>query len=98
MIERISVATSGMCSDSSLRWCLDAMSTESVMFLIDYSFEKTDLAARFLETATLADAEGTRVATATAFFSLIATQQPTHRAVKHLRQGNALIESADRSI
>ena len=62
----IAVTTSGMCSDQSLRCCLDAMGAENVMFSIDYPFEKTDLAARFIETANITEAERTQVASANA--------------------------------
>ena len=62
----IAVTTSGMCSDQSLRCCLDAMAAENVMFSIDYPFEKTDLAARFIETANITEAERTQVASANA--------------------------------
>lgn len=62
----IAVTTSGMCSDHPLRCCLDAMGAENVMFSIDYPFEKTDLAARFIETAILTEAERTQVASANA--------------------------------
>ncbi|KAA6457940.1 amidohydrolase [Acidobacteria bacterium AB60] len=62
----IAVTTSGMCSNQSLRCCLDAMGAENVMFSIDYPFEKTDLAARFLESAPLTQAERTQVASANA--------------------------------
>jgi 2,3-dihydroxybenzoate decarboxylase len=47
----IAVTTSGMCSDDSLRCSLDAMGVENVMFSIDYPFEKTEIATRFIETA-----------------------------------------------
>jgi 2,3-dihydroxybenzoate decarboxylase len=46
-----------MCSDDSLRCSLDAMGAENVMFSIDYPFEKTELAARFIETAKVTEAE-----------------------------------------
>ena len=62
----IAVTTSGMCSNEALRCCLDAMGTENVMFSIDYPFEKTDLAARFIETAILTEAERTQVASGNA--------------------------------
>lgn len=62
----IAVTTSGMCSDQSLRCCIDAMGSGNVMFSIDYPFEKTDLAARFIETANITEAERTQVASANA--------------------------------
>jgi len=62
----IAVTTSGMCSEQPLRCCLDAIGGENVMFSIDYPFEKTDLAARFIETASISEAERTQVASANA--------------------------------
>jgi len=62
----IAVTTSGMCSDASLRCSLDAMGAENVMFSIDYPFEKPDLAARFIETAQVTEAERVQVASANA--------------------------------
>jgi 2,3-dihydroxybenzoate decarboxylase len=62
----IAVTTSGMCSDESLRCCLDAMGAENVMFSIDYPFEKTELAARFIENAKVTEAERVEVASGNA--------------------------------
>jgi 2,3-dihydroxybenzoate decarboxylase len=62
----IVITTSGMCSDASLRCSLEAMGDESVMFSIDYPFEKTDLAAQFIETARVTEAQRVQVASANA--------------------------------
>jgi 2,3-dihydroxybenzoate decarboxylase len=62
----IAVTTSGMCADESLRCSLDAMGAENVMFSTDYPFEKTDLAARFIETAKITETQRTQVASANA--------------------------------
>jgi 2,3-dihydroxybenzoate decarboxylase len=62
----MAVTTSGMCSGESLRCCFDGMGAENVMFSIDYPFEKTDLAARFIETAEVTEAERIQVASANA--------------------------------
>lgn len=62
----IPVTTSGMCSDQSLRCCIDAMGAENVMFSIDYPFEKTDIAARFIENANISEVERAQVASANA--------------------------------
>lgn len=62
----IAVTTSGMCSPQSLRCCLDAMRAENVMFSIDYPFEKTDLAARFIETADVTESERLQVCSSNA--------------------------------
>lgn len=62
----IAVTTSGMCSDQSLRCCIDAMGADNVMFSIDYPFEKTDIAARFIEIANISEEEREQVASANA--------------------------------
>jgi 2,3-dihydroxybenzoate decarboxylase len=58
----IAITTSGVCSDISLRCALDAMGTSRVMFSVDYPFEKTELATRFIREARLSEAERTQVA------------------------------------
>jgi 2,3-dihydroxybenzoate decarboxylase len=58
----IAITTSGVCSDISLRCALDAMGTENVMFSVDYPFEKTDLAAQFLDQARISETERAKVA------------------------------------
>ena len=42
------------------------MGAENVMISIDYPFEKTELAARFIETAKVTEQERTQVASANA--------------------------------
>ncbi len=58
----IAITTSGVCSDVSLRCALDAMGAENVMFSVDYPFEKTELAAQFIEQARVSEPERARVA------------------------------------
>jgi 2,3-dihydroxybenzoate decarboxylase len=62
----IAITTSGMCSDTSLRCMLEAMGEENVMFSIDYPFEKTEVAARFIESAKVTEAQRAQVASANA--------------------------------
>lgn len=62
----IAVTTSGVCSDSSLRCALESMGSDNVMFSIDYPFEKTDLAAQFIENARISDADRIKVASGNA--------------------------------
>lgn len=57
----IAITTSGVCSDVSLRCALDAMGAANVMFSVDYPFEKTDLAAEFIEQARITEAERSHV-------------------------------------
>jgi 2,3-dihydroxybenzoate decarboxylase len=58
----IAITTSGVCSDVSLRCALDAMGSGNVMFSVDYPFEKTDLAAQFIEQARISETECVQVA------------------------------------
>ena len=76
----IAVTTSGMCSDDPLRCSLDAMGAENVMFSIDFPFEKTELAARFIETAKVTEAERIQVASGNATRVL---HFDRHRAASH---------------
>jgi 2,3-dihydroxybenzoate decarboxylase len=62
----IAITTSGVCSDISLRCALDSMGTGNVMFSVDYPFEKTELAAQFIETAKIAEDERIQVASSNA--------------------------------
>ena len=58
----IAITTSGVCSDISLRCALDAMGPDRVMFSVDYPFEKTELAARFIREARVTETERTQIA------------------------------------
>lgn len=58
----IAITTSGVCSDISLRCALDAMGAGNVMFSVDYPFENTELAAKFMEEANISEAERSKVA------------------------------------
>ncbi len=58
----IAITTSGVCSDVSLRCALDAMGDGNVMFSVDYPFEKTELAAQFIDQARLSETERAQVA------------------------------------
>ena len=58
----IALTTSGVCSDVALRCAIDAMGLENVLFSIDYPFEKSDVAAQFIEQAKISEAERRAVA------------------------------------
>ena len=62
----IAITTSGVCSDISLRCALDAMGADNVMFSVDYPFEKTELAAQFIDQARITEVERTQVAAGSA--------------------------------
>ena len=57
----IAITTSGVCADAPLRCALDAMGEDNVMFSIDYPFEKTELAAQFIEHAKISENERSKV-------------------------------------
>jgi 2,3-dihydroxybenzoate decarboxylase len=58
----IAITTSGVCADAPLRCALDAMGEDNVMFSVDYPFEKTELAAQFIEQAKISENERNKVA------------------------------------
>jgi len=58
----IAITTSGVCSEISLRCALDAMGAGNVMFSVDYPFEKTELAAQFIDQARISETERAQVA------------------------------------
>lgn len=62
----IAITTSGVCSNASLRCALDSMGAGNVMFSVDYPFEKTELAAQFIEQARISETERSNVASANA--------------------------------
>lgn len=62
----IAITTSGVCSDVSLRCAIDAMGVDRVMFSVDYPFEKTDVASRFIREARVSETERVQVASGNA--------------------------------
>ena len=58
----IAITTSGVCADASLRCALDSIGEDNVMFSVDYPFEKTELAASFIENARISENERIKVA------------------------------------
>jgi len=62
----IAITTSGVCADASLRCALDAMGEDNVMFSVDYPFERTELAAHFIENARISEQERIKVASGNA--------------------------------
>jgi len=58
----IAITTSGVCADAPLRCALDAMGEDNVMFSVDYPFERTELAAQFIESAKVSEKERAKVA------------------------------------
>jgi 2,3-dihydroxybenzoate decarboxylase len=51
----IFVTTSGTCSAEPLLCALGALGNERVLFSVDYPFERSDIAAKFIETVPLSD-------------------------------------------
>lgn len=62
----IAITTSGVCSDVSLRCALDAMGDGNVMFSVDYPFERTEVAAQFIENAKISEEQRLKVASGNA--------------------------------
>jgi hypothetical protein len=58
----IAITTSGICDESSLRAAIESMGDGNVMFSVDYPFEKTDLAAQFIERAAIPETQRHQVA------------------------------------
>ena len=58
----IVITTSGVCDDQPLRAALESMGDSNVMFSVDYPFEKTDLAAQFIERANISEPQRLQVA------------------------------------
>jgi len=67
----IAITTSGVCSDTSLRCAMEAMGEDSVMFSVDYPFEKTDVAVHFIDHANISETQRNKVARANANASFI---------------------------
>ncbi len=62
----IAITTSGVCSDAALRCAIDAMGLDKVMFSVDFPFEKTDVAANFLDSTPVSEAEREKIASGNA--------------------------------
>jgi len=59
--DNFSVTTSGQCSDVPLQAALTAMGEQRVMFSVDYPYESSKIAGRFMETATVSESTRTLV-------------------------------------
>jgi 2,3-dihydroxybenzoate decarboxylase len=53
--DNFSITTSGQCSDPPLLASLASMGTDRVMFSIDYPYESSDVAGRFIESAAVTE-------------------------------------------
>lgn len=58
----IAITTSGVCDDTALRCAMEAMGEDNVLFSIDYPFEKTDVAAQFIEKAAITESQRNKIA------------------------------------
>jgi len=56
------ITTSGMNSHAVLRFCLEIMGADRIMFAIDYPFESSEESVTFLETAPISDADREKIA------------------------------------
>ena len=52
----IVITTSGVCSGATLAGAIGEMGAEAVLFSVDYPYESSEIAARFIETAPIDDA------------------------------------------
>jgi 2,3-dihydroxybenzoate decarboxylase len=64
--QNILVTTSGVCSAEPLQCALAALGADHVMFSVDYPFERTDVAASFMDTVPLDEEVRIKVAHANA--------------------------------
>lgn len=73
------ITTSGVEDPLALRFCIDKLGIESVMWAIDYPYQSTAPAVAFLESAPLSDEERAQVAHGNAerIFRIAATPQAT---------------------
>jgi predicted TIM-barrel fold metal-dependent hydrolase len=62
MARNIWITTSGVEDPAALRFCIDKLGADRIMWAIDHPFQPTPPAVRFIETAPLSDSERARVA------------------------------------
>ena len=58
----IAITTSGVEDPLALRFCIDKLGIDRIMWAVDYPVQPMDPAVRFLESAPLSDAERTKIA------------------------------------
>jgi 2,3-dihydroxybenzoate decarboxylase len=56
------ITTSGVCSDPALRCTIDTLGIDRVMFSVDYPYESTEIASRWISTANVTETERAKVA------------------------------------
>lgn len=64
--KNVTITTSGVCNDAALRCALDSLGQHNVMFSVDYPYESTETATKWIKAAKLSDAERNDVAWANA--------------------------------
>jgi len=62
MARNIWITTSGVEDPAALRFCIDKLGADRIMWAIDHPFQPTPPAVRFIETAPLSDSERARIA------------------------------------
>ncbi|MFA6916112.1 MAG: amidohydrolase family protein [Parachlamydiales bacterium] len=60
--ENIYITTSGVCSNNSLICSINEMGENNVMFSVDYPYESSEIAAQFIEKATISESVREKVA------------------------------------
>lgn len=58
----IVVTTSGVCDDTALHCAMEAMGEDNVLFSVDYPFEKTEVAAQFIDRAAITAIQRDKIA------------------------------------
>lgn len=59
--KNIWMTTSGMCADAPLRCALDMVGADRIMFSVDYPFERSDEAGKWIEAAPITDIERQKI-------------------------------------
>lgn len=58
----IAITTSGVCSPAALLGAVAAIGADRILFAVDYPFEHTDVAVKFLDSAPVSDADREKIA------------------------------------
>jgi uncharacterized protein len=56
VLQNVYITPSGMFSQAQLRYCVDVLGTDRIMYSVDYPFMRNEGAAAFLDAADLPDA------------------------------------------
>jgi 2,3-dihydroxybenzoate decarboxylase len=82
------VTTSGQCSDVPLLCALSALGEDHVMFSVDYPYEDSNVAARFIEAAPVSAATREKLCSRNAEAVLRLSRAEASRASRSARRGS----------